>query len=60
MERGPDGILIEDMGFIDNLMLHGGVLNRGGRSSWAMPRGSALTDMTAFKSALAAAVAKLG
>ncbi|MEP9390605.1 hypothetical protein [Mesorhizobium sp. KR9-304] len=30
VERGPNGILIEDMGFIDNLMLHGGVLSRGG------------------------------
>jgi hypothetical protein len=30
VERGPDGIMIETMGFADNLMLHGGVLNRGG------------------------------
>ena len=27
--RGPDHILIEDLGFIDNLMLHGGVVRRG-------------------------------
>jgi nucleoside 2-deoxyribosyltransferase len=60
LERGPDGIMIEDMGFIDNLMLHGGVVNRGGTvavGDAALDR--LYTDMTAFKSVLAAAAAKL-
>ena len=48
------------MGFIDNLMLHGGVVNRGGTvavGDAALDR--LYTDMTAFKSVLAAAAAKL-
>ncbi len=48
LERGPDGIMIEDMGFIDNLMLHGGVVNRGGTvavGDAALDR--LYTDMTA-------------
>ena len=61
LERGPDGIIIDDMGFIDNLMLHGGVVNRGGTvavGDAALDR--LYTDMTAFKSVLAAAAAKSG
>ena len=61
MPRGPDGMLIEDMGFIDNLMLHGGVVNRGGAVVVGdAPKGAALTDMTAFKTVLRVAAEKLG
>ena len=59
--RGPDHILIEDLGFIDNLMLHGGVVNRGGAVVVGdAPKGAELTDMTAFKRILAIAAGKLG
>ena len=59
--RDPDGILVEDMGFIDNLMLHGGVLNRGGTViAGDAPRGGELTDMTAFIEVLRIAKEKLG
>ncbi len=59
--RGPDHILIEDFGFIDNLMLHGGVVNRGGAVVVGdAPKGAELTDMTAFKRILAIAAGKLG
>ena len=58
--RGPDHILIEDLGFIDNLMLHGGVVNRGGAVVVGdAPKGAELTDMTAFKRILAIAAGKL-
>ena len=61
LERGPDGILVEDMGFIDNLMLHGGVLNRGGTVVVGDAAEDRLyTDMAAFRSVLEAAVVKLG
>jgi hypothetical protein len=60
VEHGPDGIMIETVGFADNLMLHGGVLNCGG----AVVGGDAAedrlyTDMAAFKSVLALAASKL-
>ena len=60
LPRGPDGMLIDDMGFVDNLMLHGGVLNRGGSVvvGDAAP-GQELTDMTAFKAVLRIAAQKL-
>lgn len=59
--RGPDGLAIEDFGFVDNLMLHGGVLNRDGDVvvGNAAP-GTELTDMAAFKQILAIAAEKLG
>ncbi|MDC9822540.1 nucleoside 2-deoxyribosyltransferase [Devosia sp. ZB163] len=61
LPRGPDHILIEDLGFIDNLMLHGGVVNRGGEVVVGdAPVGAELTDMTAFRRILAIAAAKLG
>ena len=61
IERGPDGVLIEDMGFVDNLMLHGGVLRRGGVVIVGDAAPDRLyTDMTAFRAVLAAAVAKIG
>jgi nucleoside 2-deoxyribosyltransferase len=60
LPRGPDGIMIEDLGFADNLMLHGGVVNRGG----AVVVGDAAeaeryTDMTAFTQVLEIAAQKL-
>ncbi len=59
--RGPDHLMIEDLGFIDNLMLHGGVVNRGGTVVVGdAPVGAELTDMTAFRRVLEAAVAALG
>lgn len=59
--RGPDHVLIEDLGFIDNLMLHGGVVNRGGAVVVGdAPVGQELTDMTAFRRVLALAVEMLG
>jgi nucleoside 2-deoxyribosyltransferase len=61
MPRGPDGMLIEDLGFVDNLMLHGGVVNRGGAVVVGdAPAGTELTDMAAFKRVLAIAAEKLG
>jgi nucleoside 2-deoxyribosyltransferase len=59
-ERGPDGMMIESMGFADNLMLHGGVLNRGGELVVGdAPDSELYTDMTAFKRVLEIAAIKL-
>lgn len=59
--RGPDGIMIEDLGFIDNLMLHGGVVRRGGTVVvGSAPPEALYTDLTAFRQVLAIAAAKLG
>ena len=61
MPRGPDHIMIEDLGFADNLMLHGGIANRGGELVVGdAPAGEELTDMTAFKRVLALAAKALG
>ncbi|MDB5541723.1 MAG: hypothetical protein JWQ89_3450 [Devosia sp.] len=58
--RGPDGMMIEDMGFVDNLMLHGGVVNRGGAVVVGdAPVGQELTDMAAFRRVLAIAAERL-
>jgi nucleoside 2-deoxyribosyltransferase len=58
--RGPDGLMIEDMGFADNLMLHGGVLNRGGVVVVGdAPKGAELTDLAAFKAVLRIAAERL-
>ena len=58
--RGPDGIMIEDLGFIDNLMLHGGVVRRGGTVVVGNAPPEALyTDLTAFRAVLAIAAEKL-
>jgi nucleoside 2-deoxyribosyltransferase len=58
--RGPDGIMIEDMGFVDNLMLHGGVVNRGGAVIVGNAAESELyTDMAAFRQVLEIAAQKL-
>jgi hypothetical protein len=59
--RGPDGIMIEDMGFVDNLMLHGSVVNRGGSVVVGdAGQDNLYTDMAAFRAVLAIAAAKLG
>ena len=48
------------LGFIDNLMLHGGVVSRGGAVVVGdAPKGAELTDMTAFKRILTIAAGKL-
>lgn len=58
--RGPDGIMIEDLGFIDNLMLHGGVVRRGGTVVVGDASPEALyTDLGAFRQVLAIAAEKL-
>jgi nucleoside 2-deoxyribosyltransferase len=59
--RGPDGIMIEDLGFADNLMLHGGVVNRGATVVVGDAAEDQLyTDMAAFRQVLEAAALKLG
>ena len=61
MPRGPDHMMIEDLGFVDNLMMHGGVVNRGGEVVVGdAPAGEELTDMTAFRRVLAVAARALG
>lgn len=58
--RGPDGLSVENFDMADNLMLHGGILRRGGTVvvGDAAPEGL-YTDLTAFKKCLAVAVQKL-
>jgi len=52
--------MIEDLGFIDNLMLHGGVVRRGGTVVVGNAPPEALyTDLTAFRAVLAIAAEKL-
>lgn len=61
MPRGPDGMMIEDLGFVDNLMMHGGVVNRGGTVVVGdAPAGAEFTDMAAFRRVLAIAAEMLG
>lgn len=51
--RGPDGFAVEDFDMIDNLMMHGGVENRGGVVVVGNAAVDALyTDMTAFTQVL--------
>lgn len=60
LPRGPDGMLIEDLGMIDNLMMHGGVVRRGGTVvvGHAAP-GEEFTDLSAFRQILAIAAKAL-
>ena len=52
---------IEDLGFIDNLMLHGGVVRRGGTVVVGNAPAHALyTDLGAFRKVLAIAAERLG
>jgi nucleoside 2-deoxyribosyltransferase len=61
LPRGPDGIMIEDLGFVDNLMLHGSVVNRGGAVVVGdAAEGQLYADMTAFRRVLEIAAGHLG
>ena len=58
--RGPDGLAVEDVEMAENLMLHGGVLRRGGDFVIGdAPADAIYTDLAAFKRCLAAAAARL-
>jgi nucleoside 2-deoxyribosyltransferase len=58
--RGPDGLSIENFDMADNLMLHGGVIRRGGVVIVGDAHPDEIyTDLTAFRQCLAAAAAKL-
>lgn len=58
--RGPDNMLVEDFGMVDNLMMHGGVENRGGTVVVGnAPPDQLMTDLTAFKKVLEIATKKL-
>ena len=58
--RGPDGLSIENFDMVDNLMLHGGILRRGGLIIDGDATGEALsTAPAASKRCLAAAAEKL-
>ena len=51
--RGPDGIALEDVDMIDNLMLQGGVLRRGGHVAVHAAQPDRLyLDLTAFEECL--------
>jgi nucleoside 2-deoxyribosyltransferase len=58
--RGPDGLMIEDCGFIDNLMLDGGVESRHGAVIRHEAAPEALyTDLTGFEACLVMAAKRL-
>jgi nucleoside 2-deoxyribosyltransferase len=58
--RGPDGFSIENFDMADNLMLHGGILRRGGVVIVGQaPEDELYTDVEAFKRCLAVAAEKL-
>lgn len=58
--RGPDGLSIENFDMADNLMLHGGILRRGGIVVVGdAPVDTLYTDLNAFKSCLQHAVQAL-
>ena len=58
--RGPDGLAVEDFDMIDNLMMHGGVENRGGAVVVGnAPADAVYTDMAAFERVLAMAARAL-
>lgn len=58
--RADDGIAIENCDMIDNLMLHGGVIRRGGSVVVGdAPADEIYTDLRAFKECLALAKKKL-
>ncbi len=51
--RGPDGLLIENYGLVDNLMLDGGIESRRGTIiRHAVRRDDLYTDLTAFEKCL--------
>lgn len=58
--RAPDGMSVEDFDMVDNLMMHGGIENRGG----VVVVGNAapdrmMTDLTAFRQVLEIAADRL-
>ncbi|UHS63316.1 nucleoside 2-deoxyribosyltransferase [Agrobacterium vaccinii] len=58
--RGPDGLSIENFDMADNLMLHGGILRRGGVVVVGdAPVEALYTDLKAFKECLQHAVQAL-
>ena len=58
--RGPDGLSIENFDMVDNLMLHGGILRRGGVIIVGdAPQEALYTDLDAYRRCLAAAAEKL-
>lgn len=58
--RGPDGLSVENFGMIDNLMLDGGVLARGGSVIVGNAAPERLyTDMAAFRMVLSVAAKRL-
>ncbi|NTJ44776.1 nucleoside 2-deoxyribosyltransferase [Agrobacterium larrymoorei] len=58
--RGPDGLSVENFDMVDNLMLHGGILRRGGIVVVRDAAAAELyTDLTAFRECLSIAAAKL-
>ncbi len=58
--RGPDGLSIENFDMVDNLMLHGGILRRGGNVIVGDVSDEDLyTDLAAYRRCLAAAAEKL-
>ena len=58
--RGSDGMLIEDVDMIDNLMMHGGIERRGGVVVVGnAPADAIYTDLAAFEEVLAIAAARL-
>ncbi len=51
--RGPDGLSIENFDMADNLMLHGGIVRRGGAVVVGdTPADAIYTDLTAFRECL--------
>jgi nucleoside 2-deoxyribosyltransferase len=58
--RGPDGLLLENYGLVDNLMLDGGIESRKGTIIRHVVRPDDLyTDLTAFEKCLATAAEQL-
>jgi nucleoside 2-deoxyribosyltransferase len=58
--RGPDGLAVENCEMIDNLMLHGGIIRRGGVIIVGNAAENEIyTDLEAFKACLKAAAERL-
>lgn len=58
--RGPDGLSVENFDMADNLMLHGGILRRGGSLIVGDAQPDEIyTDLAAFKECLRVAAEKL-
>lgn len=58
--RGPDGLLVEDFGMVENLMLDGGIEARGGAFVVGeAPEDALYTDLAAFERVLSIAAERL-